>query len=263
MALLKGTLLRGSFSPRVPLILTPTCWAHGSNRFRGAALVLLFIISCYPKQSRSPCLAGDAHLPPLLHRVRTHSHCLATELLKSSVYIRFGWFCRLPRSVPGIRRSRSARASSRGHRPQISVASAPHPDNLSGSDLESRISIDTAFSQRFVCILAINEAAQPTVRSILSSSRECSKNACALAERLKSNCCWADITPPGVTSLPCRVPGLGRLYASWGDVNKAPVHVTSIACMIWNVLSSISIARWVSPVRCIDQAAAAFCCCCC
>ena len=39
-------------------------WAQRSSRFRGAALVLLFVNSCCPKQSRSLCLAGDAHLPP-------------------------------------------------------------------------------------------------------------------------------------------------------------------------------------------------------
>ena len=47
---------------------------------------------------------------------------------------------------------------------------------------------------------------------------------------LKFSCCCADITPRGVTSLPCRVPqGLGRLYASWGDLNLVLVGHTGTA----------------------------------
>ena len=43
------------------------------SRFRGAALV-----HCYPKQSWSPCLAGDAYLPPPLH-TRAHTFTLSAE----------------------------------------------------------------------------------------------------------------------------------------------------------------------------------------
>ena len=70
--------------------------------------------------------------------VRTPSHCLALELVKSSVYIGIGWFCHLSRSVPSIRfcqpigRCRvgghTARASSRWHGPHVSTASATHAD---------------------------------------------------------------------------------------------------------------------------------------
>ena len=52
----------------------PSLWGTRS-RFRGAARVLLFISLCYPKQFRSPCLVGEAHLPPPPH-TRAHTFTL-------------------------------------------------------------------------------------------------------------------------------------------------------------------------------------------
>ena len=66
-----------------------------------------------------------------------------------------------------------------------------------------------------MCRLAPMRLRNPPVgraRAILSANRECFKNAW-----LNFSGCWADITPPGVTPLPFRVPQ--GLYASWGDLN--------------------------------------------
>ena len=89
----------------------------------------------------------------------------------------------------------------------VQMGEASKTRNATTKARRSTISIHTG-------VLASNHASQPTVRRARGSSsatRKHSKNACALAEWLY--CCWPQ--------------GLGRLYASWGDLNRALVIVRS------------------------------------
>ena len=94
-----------------------------------------------------------------------------------------------------------------------------------------------------MCTLATYEASQPTVRTargILSARREHSKNACALAEWLKLNCCWADITWGDFTPIPCAA-GLGATLRQLGRLKPSArmmlaVCLFLLCCVILHLL---------------------------